>query len=99
MFQSAGLRLFSYIVYVLIGLLSSYLFFRKRGEVDQIQLGKTIIITWLISALMLATMIKTESLAFYPVLLLCFGFGGLLGIRIIMQEKEKTKSQQEDKNT
>jgi hypothetical protein len=94
MFQSTGLRIFSYIVYVLTGVLSNYLFFRKRGEVTQIKLATTIIISWLISVVMLVTIIQTESLAFYPVLLLCFGFGGLIGSRIVMQEKEKAERQQ-----
>ena len=94
MTSSAGLRIFSYIVYVLTGILSSYLFFRKRGVIDQVQVGKTTIISWLISILMLASVLQTEGLTFYPVLLFCFGFGSLIGSRIVIQEADTRKDPQ-----
>lgn len=91
MIQSTGLKIFSYIVYVLTGTLSSYLFFRKRGVIDQIQVGKTTIISWLISVFMLASVLQTEALTIYPILLFCFGLGGLIGSRIVIQEVDSKK--------
>lgn len=91
MTSSAGLRIFSYIVYVLTGILSSYLFFRKRGVIDQIQVAKTTIISWLISVLMLASVLQTEGLTFYPILLFCFGLGGFIGSRVVIQEVDSRK--------
>ena len=96
MTSSAGVRVFSYIVYVLTGILSSYLFFRKRGVIDQIQVGKTTIISWLISALMLASLLQTEGLSFYPILLFCFGLGGFIGSRIVLQEMGSEDSLSEE---
>jgi len=96
MTSSAGVRIFSYLVYVLTGILSSYLFFRKRGVIDQIQVGKTTIISWLISVMMLASVLQTEGLSFYPILLFCFGLGGFIGSRIVLQEMGSEDSLSEE---